>query len=334
MSNKVFNKRSSGSLCIKNYNFNSAAAFKSLECYSNLVELMVMCMVTVTLLCQLRSLSPDSSSAKLDQLPSFRFYKKRVMLSHPGHGLAITLAASLPEAIANLADNPTELEEWLHAALDSYIGNEKFIERCSENNVIDFVCGHMSRILGYLNSCPASSLQSFNLDTSVIDWSISDVIERMGLPEGTSISVEHIIKRLRDECFEVPQYPITFAESPFLGPAAVKGGGKIEMEIFGDDMVVRLAKQDESPALRDTGFSDEQLSYLTDLELNKLRAATKVGKIDVINKYQRIILDRSKENPRTSAAPSELPVVPDEAVDSEISPTPAPQADKKTKKSK
>lgn len=304
-SSKIFKKKASESICIKAYKFENISGLKACNSYSNFIEYSVMCMVVVILLCQLRSLRPDSSSAKLDQLPSFRYYKKRVTLDTPGQALSLALATSLPEAIVFLPDNPDELEDWMLSAMESYVGNEKFIERCSPNNVIDFVCGNMSRILGYLNSCPASSMHSFNVDSSVLEWSVQDVVNRMAIPESSNIRISHIIERLRVECFELPQNPVTFAEPPFSGTHAIEGGCKLEKEIFGKDMPIRLTKPDESPSGLTSGFTDEQLSKLSSLERRKLEAAFKVGKKDLISKYQRIILQRSTE-PETAI--SEPPV--------------------------
>lgn len=81
------------------------------QLYAYLLWLFIVCIIAVALLCQLRSLRPDGNASKLDQLPSFRFYKKRIILNTAGPALTLSLAASLPEAVTLLPDYEAALEQ-------------------------------------------------------------------------------------------------------------------------------------------------------------------------------------------------------------------------------
>jgi len=283
-------------LSIKEYNLNSINDLSQIENYSNIIELVCICMVTVVMLCQFRSLRPAGNSSKLDQLPSFKYYKRKVVMDYAGQALALAVASSLPDAVVNLPSDPNELERWLLAVLDSYTGNEKLVKNCMENTVTDYVCGHMSRILGLMNSCPAANMQAFNLDTSCVNWGIKDVIERIPISDLPEDIVDRVVSRLRTEHFDISAGPPRFSETPYTGDFSSGGGSKIESEIFGEEMPTRILSGGEAALVENTGkLSEEELSLLSPLELRKYNSAVYVKKKDLINKFKRIVIDRKKK---------------------------------------
>lgn len=60
--------------------------------------------VTIYLLCQLRTLRPSVKPSQIDTLPSFKFYKTTLLAGPPGRILAFALAVSQPEAILHLPE--------------------------------------------------------------------------------------------------------------------------------------------------------------------------------------------------------------------------------------
>lgn len=153
---KIFGKEINSELRIKNYKLSSLTDLREIDSYENIIKLTTMTLVTVSMLCQMRALRPDGTSALLDQLPSFKYYKKKIILDYPGEALAISLPSCLPKVVVFLPDEPGDLEMYLIALVDSLQGNEKFLEKVSEENLSNYISGHCTRILGILNSCPSS----------------------------------------------------------------------------------------------------------------------------------------------------------------------------------
>lgn len=151
MGTKIFGTSSIGKLQVQKYHFENVEGPEPLVSYNNIVSLIIQCMVVVMLV-QIRIIKPESSGSSLDRSPSFIFYKKNCLLTDPGYANAVALTAGLPEIIIYLLDDPDELESFLIRALDSYVGNEKFIENPTQGNITQCLWGHISCICGFLNS--------------------------------------------------------------------------------------------------------------------------------------------------------------------------------------
>lgn len=305
---KIFGQKSAGTLQVQKYSFSNIEGLEPLESYDNIVRLAVLCMVTVVLLVQLRIIKPDASGSSLDRSPSFRFYKKKCLLADPGYATAVALAAGFPELIIFLPDEPEELEALLTKALDSYVGNEKFIEIPTQNNIIECLWGHISRICGFLNSCPAANMGLFNLNASAADLSIGDVINMIPIQAAQSLPPAEVAASLK-ELFSTKDengnfVPPSFEEAPLSGPAAVSGCSKIEAEIFGDDLPIRKlsssSKSTSGPSPSKTTLAEAE-QHLNALQLRKYRAALELGKTSLISKYEKIIFDKQSPVSESSA---------------------------------
>lgn len=300
MGSKIFGSKSSGKLHIQKYSFENVEGLAPLESYDNIVDLLVKCMVTVVLLVQLRIIKPDASGASLDRSPSFRFYKKKALLADPGFATAAALAAGLPELIIYLPDDPQELEEFLIKALDSYVGNEKFIETPTQSNIMECLWGHISRICGFLNSCPSANMSIFGLNATAAEMSISDVIGAIPIKAAQSISPKSVASSLK-ELFSTKDengnlIPPTFEETPLVGPVAVSGCSKIEAEIFWDTLPTRrISKGGGKSSVASTSGNvslEDAEQYLDALQLRKYKAALELGKTPLILKYEAIVLQK------------------------------------------
>jgi hypothetical protein len=301
MGSKIFGSKSSGKLHVQKYSFENVEGLAPLESYDNIVNLLVLCMVTVVMLVQFRIIKPDASGASLDRSPSFRFYKKKGILADPGFATAAALAAGLPELIIYLPDDPQELEYFLIKALDSYVGNEKFIETPTQGNITECLWGHISRICGFLNSCPAANMSIFGLNATAAEMSISDVIEAIPIKAAQNISPESVATSLR-ELFSTKDengnlIPPTFEEAPLSSPVAVSGCSKIEAEIFGDTLPTRRifkgsGKSSAGSSSGNVSLEDAE-QHLDALQLRKYKAALELGKTPLIQKYEAIVLQKT-----------------------------------------
>jgi hypothetical protein len=295
---KIFNKGRTGEICVKAYDFSGISSFRDLENYDNIVEYVCMAVVGVAMLCQFRALRPDASAARLDQLPSYRYYKKRCVLNTPGKCAAIMLACTLPEVSIHLDDDPVISEQYMANILNVYTGNEKFIEKITAQNLTDGILGHMSRILGIMNSCPSANMSAFNLDSSITKWTVKDVLEKLPLKDkaGKAISVETVISRLRSECFDWGENSIQFNELPYSGELAVEGGSAIEKDIFQDKMPVRTqatgSTNQEAKIDAPASISESDLTLLNSIELKKYESAVFLKRTDMITKYVKLVASR------------------------------------------
>jgi hypothetical protein len=302
---KIFSKISTEQLTIKSYDLSTIDNLQPIQSFDNIAELSAAAMVAVALLCQLRSLRPDGNASKLDQLPSFRFYKKKISLGSSGQALAMALAVSVEDAIVLMPDNPDELEGFMISLLECYSGNEKFIEKVSSNNLSEFLTGHMSRILGIINSCPSANMGVFNIDSSVSTWGISDVLSRLPGNYLKNVTVDAIIDIFTREC-DVPNSAIIFSEAPFVGSLSIEDGCKLEKEIFGNFMPKRNSP---SNSIKTSSSSSSILSEavakarLTSLEYRKYKAALNINLKDVINRYESLVQKRILADSSTPSNP-------------------------------
>lgn len=311
MGTKIFGNQSSGKLQVQKYLFENIEGLEPLESYDNIVNLTVQCMVAVVMLVQLRINKPDVSGSALDRSPSFRFYKKKCILADPGYATAIALAAGLPELIIFLPDDPEELEAFLIKTLDSYVGNEKFIENPTQGNIIECLWGHISRICGFLNSCPAANMGLFNLNSSAAELGIADVIKMLPIKAAQSLHPEEVAASLKDLFCSKDEngtfVPPSFEEPSLGGPLVVSGCSKIEAEIFGDDLPIRKisgsGKSTANASSSKVTLAEAQ-QHLDSLQLRKYKAALELGKSSLIAKYERIIQEKLSPSAEPNSSPS------------------------------
>lgn len=283
----------SGNFVIKTYSFDAIDIYKDTSFYKDACLSIAVVVTTIVLLAQLRALAADVNSAKLDQTPAFRFYKKRVIVGDSGRVTACLITFTLDEAFVHIGDTPEEIQESVFVTLDTFQGNERFIEKCSEANLTDFVHGHMSRIIGIMASCPSSNMAAFGLSTDCVNWNVQDVLSRIPCKDISSIPVEEVKTKMRELCGLAPDadgnvIPVTFDEKPYKGGQSVDDGCALEKDIFGKHMPIRSRVGLASASFKKLFVSVDIEKYrtvLNELELRKLQSAVKVGKSDLIKKY-------------------------------------------------
>lgn len=191
-------------------------------------------------------------------------------------------------AVAFIPDDPKERLAVLNSLLDSFTANSAFVETPTEKNFAYFIHGYMSRIMGWLNSCPSSSPQMLGLDKKCVDWKVIDVIKNAPEPL-RNVKVEDVIKNIADKASSSDSYtlsdgPITFMEKPLSGPGTSKGCSSLEFELFGDNLPLRskslevTAKVGKSGQMPDSSLSKADVErYLSPLQQKKYAAAAKLG---------------------------------------------------------
>jgi hypothetical protein len=300
-------KAQSGELRIKGYELSGFEFLHGLGAtYDNICISIAACISTVVLLVQLRCLRPDTPSSKLDQLPCFRFYKKRILTDDPGLVTAFTLAICNPQAVILFPSDMTELEKLLINLLDCYQGNERFIEKCSSENLSFFIYGHMSRIMGIMSSCCSANMTAFGLASDCANWTVADVLSRIPFPDINNLDPQLVKNHIRKFCLtpnsEGGFDQILFQELPFTGGFATSGGCAMEFDIFGSEMPIRATDSKESSssgAVVKIALSDDQLKgALNPIDYQKLQAAISLKRNDIIKK----LMDKANKAIQTQEA--------------------------------
>jgi hypothetical protein len=311
----VGKKGVSSELRISGYSLSGLSSLKGVEYYENGCTLVAAVMVVVTLLAQLRCLKPDSNSSKMDQTPAFRFYKKRVLTDSTGKAAACIIASIKDEAVIHLPDDPDELSTYMIAVLDCYQGNERVLNKCTKDNLTEYISGNMSRIIGLTCSCPSSNIGTFGLNTDCVSWNVADVLSNIPCEDIKKLDPNSIKNLIREACGlikdEEGNYStIVFEEAPYTGPNSVEGGCSLEKDIFGTEMPSRT-KGDKSTSKSKAKVDNIDLeaykSVFAPLELRKLESAIKLNRIDLIAKYQALYEERKKDKNEDSGSSAEKP---------------------------
>lgn len=299
-------------ISIAKYELDSISTFLSLKSYKHILTLSTIAMVCTIMLCQIKCMKPDASSRSLDQLPSFKLYRKRIITNNPGHALAITIATALPEVLVHLpSQGADEIEEWMYAVLDCYIGNEKVLSKASSNNITDYVSGHMSRILGYLQSCPSSNIGIFNINSSIVNWNLEDTINN--LPKPLSEVPKEDVINLFKEIILVDGEIDSFMEKSLEGSFSIDGSSKIEYDLWESKVPKRLNPSANSVIVNKDIDQETAKLYLTDIEYRTYKAAILINKKEIINKLNRVIKEKqdsektTRKITRTSSSNEEEP---------------------------
>jgi len=303
-------KAKKGEITIKNYSFESLIILKETNIYNEAIITVAAVIVTVVLLVQLRCLNPEANSAKLDQTQAFRFYKRRVIVSEYGKTTACLLASTLENVVVFLPDDQEQFVEMVLALGDAFQGNERLIEKCSNNNLTDYVHGQMTSIIGTMASCPSSNISAFGLNTDCVNWTVEDVLSSVPNTDIQALSVDVVKNKIREMCGVVPNSegvvtPVKFEDKPLSGGQSVDGGCVLEKDIFGSNMPVRTRTTSGTSASgkAKVGKTDVEKyrSVLSAFELRKLEAAIKVEKTDLVKKMVALAESRLKADPKEEA---------------------------------
>jgi len=145
---------------ISEYPIVSLAVLKDLPSYFNICLLAIIVMISLVVLCAMRE-NTTESNAEFDNRPFVRYMKRNLF----GTGDTLVVAASLAVVpVLGIIDTstPVQVENFIKAAISNYRPNIKAPKQVNASNVDVWVNGQISRILGLINSCPASVAGLYN----------------------------------------------------------------------------------------------------------------------------------------------------------------------------
>ena len=247
--------------------------------------------VGICMLCQYRTNFPAWKSKDIDQLPSYRFYKKKLVTGDPGKVLAFALAATQPETLPHIPVlGPDELEPWLMGIYNSFGGSNRSIQTPNVNNIQFYIPGLMSRIIGLMGSCPSTSFDRFGIPNSMSSWKIADCLRSVPNESLSSLDPQTIITAIREQIYgeNVPPSPLEFDESPLNSSLVTDGYLPLEREIFGEALPIRLGNRGPKTSSVDRStrkrIPDEILTAtLTPFQLAQYKAALAQGKMVIVD---------------------------------------------------
>ena len=259
--------------------------------------------VTVFLLCQLRTLRPTDKPAQFDALPSFKYYKRTLLAGAPGRILAFALSVSQPEVVLCLPTEAEDMASWLRSVLDIFVGNERKLQSVNEGNVIDYIIGDMSRIIGIINSTPSNNRHSLGISEDCYTYSVSDCLSKINYSKISELDPSVVISTIH-EALDMKKdddgktIPLTFEETPFNGKEVSNGCCRLENEIFGEhyplrtkDKASRSSGTKESPKYLD---DDILTKHLNAAQIKKYKAAIYLKRHDIVIRLNELVESKPK----------------------------------------
>ena len=228
------------------------AVYKDLPSYSDIVTLAIVLMVYIVMLSVIRE-NTSETNAEFDARPSVRYIKHYFF----GTSDAVVVATALAVVPAlDLIDisSPSKVDNFIKGIIANYRPNIKAPKQLNSSNVKVWVNGQISRILGLINSCPASSsgLSNFEIIPGRSSKAtIKGIVNTISLPYkphwltiiySFRLIMVIIRRNSNKKAFLVSDKPLIFNESPIIpipGSLEKIGISKIEYQFFTFELVSR-----------------------------------------------------------------------------------------------
>jgi len=211
-----FNKKKTKyrNMTVGEYEIKLIEAFKGIEAYDTLVLMACGLAVVIALLSQVATIRHESAFRRnIDTTDTFRFWKARFFRVDATlyTVAAMAISASLSYSTASNFD---QLEMELIATADAFTRHVPFIKSLNEKNYGRWRDGVISRLLGIINSCPATNIALFNFDPAQIaKMDTQQVIKFLGFSNPPE--PETVLRYIASVIFsEGSPKDITFDETP------------------------------------------------------------------------------------------------------------------------
>lgn len=299
---KLFGIKGISTIRIREFEISSNLLFlKSKSVYDKFITNSAATIVILGILCQIKALKPNAKSVQLDQSPSFKFYKKKVLVDSPGQIFALFLALGLPES-GGLIPDEDQFQDWVSGMIDGFTGNERVMDNPTYETGPKYIAGQMSRIIGIMNACPATSMQTLGFSSDCQTWKIADLLSRVDNKDIASVPREVIIDLIKGSTMGEPNEEgiynkIIFNEDPLKGSSTISGCTVLEYEIFGDLFPERTtsksSKFTESPSkIVESGIHPEAERVLSSYELTQFRGAILIKNNKRIEELYKLVDQR------------------------------------------
>jgi hypothetical protein len=313
----VLQSKNPRGISIGEFEIDSINAFREFSFFNNLIIFTCGLIVIIAIMIQIRFARNNVPHSTVDRLPSYKFYKARYLKTTYTKSVVIVLAmySVLPWLDTNMVTLENSMIQHLNTGVES---NSPYIEKPNSNNYQMYFYGVISRMLGLLNSCPASNHQIFNFPSAVKDANMETILKLVPFPESSKPSVDEMIGFLREVCLKEDNP--TFEEDALPGDSGLT---PLELQIFGDVMSRKPAVSNRltrGSILPNNALTHENLaSVLSPVELAqydlsakhnpaRLKELTSIA-IERFNSQKAAQREQSS-NPAPVASPTALPPAP------------------------
>lgn len=198
----------------------------------------------VFIMVQISFSARPKSAEWIDQLPSYKDIKYKIINSRPGMILSacVGLASAYPYAREYLEIESDEMYNNLfiiaNEMVESYISNTKRIKPTKEN-WLSFARGEMGAVKGQLLSCPSTNIKKLNINASdVTNFGIDEALYNIGFTEKMYWKYEVNIESIKNDIkkiFLVDKCGIPLKDLIYYEPIHIES--KIQSEILGCNIV-------------------------------------------------------------------------------------------------
>lgn len=280
ITNPAFKSRNKSTFTIGDQPLKNIQVLEGIDSYSDVTLMVCSTAVVITLLSQVSTTRAGTGyTGNVDISETFKFWKSRFLKTD--NVLVCVASLALVASISFAPIDPDALENELAMLIDCYPGSRPFIKNLNAKNVERWRHGYMSRMLGWINSCPATSITAFSLEPRTVgSMTIQQVIDSIGLknpPDAITVA-KYIISVVAAE----HEREFVFNEPPLSDDANCTA---IELELLTQGLEFTRAVQtvSDTPKPRASEFSRETLTqYLTPRELLYYDNAVKIANVDYI----------------------------------------------------
>lgn len=244
----------------------------------------ILCL-TIIILAQLRLSITNESNQFADGLPSFKLYKKRIIGGFPGRVWCTCIA--ILECTQYIKED--EIKDLLIGFLNKEIIPCTKCGKPNRDNYIHYIEYRRTQILGLLQSCPASNIKTFGLDSNCKTWDLNTALKfidtELNIKDiDSSIDLSSEFKNLfLANKGGIPNDKITLEEANIIK-------SKVESSLLGEKIVRTeevINKKDGQASTLSIQLSDEQIKEnLSAFEFLQYKSA----KRDLTNTYSKTVL--------------------------------------------
>lgn len=243
----------------------------------------------------------------IDQLPSFKEIKTKIINGAPGMYLSgcIGLVLAYPYAREELESNGPEmynvLVNMLEEMIESHTSNIKRIQP-TRSNWLPYARGEMGSAKGQILSCPATNIKKLNIDgNDAPGYGIEEMLDAIGLSPDLYVKYDLDATRLKGlvkNIFLVDKGGIPFSDLIYNEPNNI--GSKIQNQIFANCIIrteeigSRLVKGEEPNFPINKNILQQ---YLTKGELFAYDISIRTGDAQMTKKLTETALARAKKAP-------------------------------------
>ena len=148
--------------------------------------------VTMLILVQIRIGLSNMSSQQVDQLPSVRLYKSRVLGDYMGRVMGASVAT------IDCTEFVSEVEPVIEELTSFPIPICKPVAKPTQQNYPQYIYYRMSQVMGFIQSTPTTNLNLLNLKPDCANWNLEQALAYIDPNNLAKLNKENVGKIILD----------------------------------------------------------------------------------------------------------------------------------------